>query len=88
MSVEGFEPGTFAQRFLATVGVTEDRYIMVKQSIGLPPTCGCAARAKWMNEVWKLAWSWGIRPKEKDKAPVATAPPQTRGRFCRRRKKA
>lgn len=56
-----FEPGTYAQRFLSGIGVTEDRYKDLKAAIGLPPDCSCKARAEWMNQAWKWAVANGYR---------------------------
>ena len=70
MSIRDFEPGTFAQKFLSGLGITEERYAEAKKIIGLPPDCSCAARAVWMNKAWHLAWSWGLREEDASTAPT------------------
>ena len=43
--------GDLAGEFFASLGVTEDRYKAVKIAFHLDPTCGCADRKKWLNEL-------------------------------------
>lgn len=43
--------GDWLHDWLAGHGITEERYVEVKQLFGLPPTCGCRARQEWLNKV-------------------------------------
>lgn len=43
--------GDYTESLLASIGVTQDRYVAAKQLFGLPPTCGCDARKEWLNRV-------------------------------------
>lgn len=43
--------GDLTAEFFATLGITEDRYIAVKNALHLSTTCGCAARKQWLNAV-------------------------------------
>jgi hypothetical protein len=36
---------------LKKLGITPERYVEVKQRFGLPPTCDCAKRQEWLNQV-------------------------------------
>lgn len=47
----GAKLGDFTERMLQKAGVTENRYKSVKEKFGLPPTCNCPARKKWLNDV-------------------------------------
>jgi len=43
--------GDYAERIMKSVGITEDRYAEIKEKFGLPATCNCKARKKWLNAV-------------------------------------
>jgi hypothetical protein len=43
--------GDLAGDFFASLGITEERYKSVKVMLHLDPSCGCADRRKWLNEV-------------------------------------
>ena len=43
--------GDLAGEFFASLGITEERYKAVKVALQLDPTCGCAERKKWLNEL-------------------------------------
>ena len=43
--------GDSLERALKTLGITQDRYVEVKEMFGLPPTCNCNARREWLNKV-------------------------------------
>lgn len=43
--------GDYTERLLASIGVTKDRYVALKEKFGLAPTCGCADRKAWLNKV-------------------------------------
>ena len=43
--------GDLAEHLLASLGVTKEKYLAVKQACGLPPTCNCDARKEWLNRV-------------------------------------
>lgn len=36
---------------LASLGVTQDRWLAAKESLGLPATCNCDARRDWLNRL-------------------------------------
>jgi hypothetical protein len=36
---------------LKKIGITEERYVAVKEKFGLPPNCNCAGRREWLNKV-------------------------------------
>ena len=35
---------------LASLGITPESYVEFKEKFGLPPTCGCAERKRWLNK--------------------------------------
>ena len=43
--------GELAGEFFASLGITEERYKAVKVKLHLDPTCGCADRRRWLNEM-------------------------------------
>ncbi len=43
--------GDLAGEFFVSLGISEDRYKAAKAVIYLDPTCGCADRRKWLNEL-------------------------------------
>jgi hypothetical protein len=43
--------GDQVEKMLKSLGITQERYVQVKQLFGLPPTCGCAKRREWLNKV-------------------------------------
>ena len=43
--------GDRTERILASLGVTQERYVEIKAKFGLPPTCNCTARKTWLNNV-------------------------------------
>ena len=43
--------GDWMEARLTSLGITKERYVAIKESIGLPPTCNCAARQEYMNRV-------------------------------------
>lgn len=43
--------GDQLEKLLAGMGITQDRYIAVKEKFGLPSGCGCSARKEWLNKV-------------------------------------
>ena len=42
-------------------GITEDAYKAIKEKLGLPPTCNCPERIKWLNKADKLGRKWKAR---------------------------
>jgi len=42
--------GDDLENWLTAFGVTKERWVAAKQALGLPPTCNCEARKKWLNE--------------------------------------
>lgn len=46
--------GDRVEQLMQSLGITEDRYRAAKALFGLPPTCHCAARKEWLNNV--SAW--------------------------------
>lgn len=46
--------GDDLERWLTSYGVTKERYVAVKQSLGLPPTCNCEARKEWLNRASRI----------------------------------
>ena len=43
--------GDLAEDFFTSLGVTDERYKAAKVVLHLDPTCGCADRKKWLNEM-------------------------------------
>ena len=43
--------GDLAGDFFASLGITEERYIAAKVVLHLDPTCNCADRRMWLNEM-------------------------------------
>jgi len=43
--------GTKLASLLQSMGITKERYALVKQLFGLPPDCDCDARKEWLNKV-------------------------------------
>jgi hypothetical protein len=43
--------GDLAGDFFAAMGISEERYKAAKVALHLDPTCGCAERKKWLNEM-------------------------------------
>jgi len=48
---EGDGFGDWVQQRLEAVGVTKERWIAAKETVGLPPVCNCEERQEWLNEV-------------------------------------
>lgn len=42
--------GDDLENWLTGLGITKERWSMVKQALGLPPTCNCPARKQWLNQ--------------------------------------
>jgi hypothetical protein len=42
--------GDLAERFFASLGITEERYQAAKAAWHLDPKCNCADRKRWLNE--------------------------------------
>lgn len=45
--------GTRLERILKTVGITEERWRHLWESMGYPPTCGCQPRKYFLNRIKK-----------------------------------
>lgn len=45
--------GDHTEKLLSSIGVTKEKYVEIKEKFGLPPTCGCDARKRWLNDVGK-----------------------------------
>lgn len=43
--------GDKVETFLQGLGITPERYVDIKEKFGLPPTCNCAGRKEWLNQV-------------------------------------
>lgn len=43
--------GDKVEAWLKKAGITPERYTAIKAKFGLPPTCGCARRREWINNV-------------------------------------
>lgn len=41
--------GDDLENWLASLGITKERWGAAKQALGLPPTCSCEARKQWLN---------------------------------------
>lgn len=41
--------GDLTKEFFGALGITEERYKAVKETLHLEPTCKCAARQEWLN---------------------------------------
>lgn len=53
--------GEKIETFLTSWGVTTEWWVSFKESHGLPPSCGCAARKEWFNKLGEsLPWAAGI----------------------------
>ena len=46
--------GDLTERLLKSVGITEDKWVAVKERFGYAPTCACKKRKEWLNEVSKV----------------------------------
>lgn len=58
-SGEGGGLGDALERQLKSWGITQDRYKEIKEKFGLPPTCACNRRIRWLNAAGKYL---GIYP--------------------------
>lgn len=52
---EGSGLGDKVEQALAAIGVTPERYTEVKMLFGLPGTCGCGSRKRWLDIVGSYA---------------------------------
>jgi hypothetical protein len=43
--------GDALEELLTSYGFTKEWLVEVKEKFGLPPTCNCEARQKWINKV-------------------------------------
>jgi hypothetical protein len=43
--------GDALEELLTSYGITKERWMEIKKKFGLPPTCNCEARSKWISEV-------------------------------------
>ncbi len=43
--------GDWAEAGLKSLGITKERYRVIKEEFGLPPECDCDARKEWLNKV-------------------------------------
>ena len=43
--------GDMLEEFLSGVGITKEGYRRAKEVFGMPPTCNCEKRKKWLNDV-------------------------------------
>jgi hypothetical protein len=46
-----FGLGDYTEQLLASIGVTKERYVEIKEKFNLAPTCDCEARKEWLNKV-------------------------------------
>lgn len=46
--------GDYLKLTLDALGISQRHYKVIKKKLGAPPTCGCAARQQWLNDVDKL----------------------------------
>lgn len=42
--------GDDLENWLQAVGIFKERWVAVKEKLGLPPTCNCEARKEWLNK--------------------------------------
>ena len=49
--VKRFQLGDEVEKALTVLGITKQRYRAAKEALGLPPTCDCAKRQKWLNQM-------------------------------------
>lgn len=61
--------GDWAEKKLAKIGITEERYVEIKERFKLPPRCNCKKRKKWLNQV--SDWWRGESPPEQPGDGVA-----------------
>jgi len=45
--------GDKVEKQLKALGITPEKYVAIKEKFGLPPTCNCGGRKKWLNKVGK-----------------------------------
>lgn len=43
--------GDWVESQLTRIGVTKDKWVGVKEKLGLPPSCACDDRQEWLNQV-------------------------------------
>ena len=43
--------GDWVESRLTAVGMTKEKWVEIKSSVGLPPTCECEERQEWLNQV-------------------------------------
>jgi hypothetical protein len=48
---EEFLLGDWIECHLTALGITKEKWVEIKSSVGLAPTCECDARKEWLNQV-------------------------------------
>lgn len=48
---EEFLLGDWMECHLTSLGITQEKWIEIKSSVGLAPTCKCEERKEWLNQV-------------------------------------
>ena len=43
--------GDWVETRLTSIGVTKEKWVEVKSSVGLAPTCDCEERKEWLNQI-------------------------------------
>jgi hypothetical protein len=55
--------GDLAAKFFTSLGITEERYRSAKVKLHLDPSCNCADRRRWLNEIGAKLGVNGVVPK-------------------------
>jgi hypothetical protein len=50
---------------LAALGITQPRYLKLKQRLGLSPECSCKKREAWLNRLGERVARWWAKPVSK-----------------------